>query len=125
LERFADVSVAEPGDHAFVAHTYDATWLALIAAAWSLVESGSLEPAGLARGLRRVSEGAAVDVGAAGLSAIESAFLRREGVDVRGASGPLDFDPETEELRAEAADVEMWRYSGGLDGLEPAPPPGE
>ena len=42
-------------DFSFVAHSYDATWLVALGAAWSFGQTGSLSGKGIAQGLRQLS----------------------------------------------------------------------
>ena len=69
---------------------------------------------GVARGLRQLSDsgGEAIDVGPADWDALQAQFGEGEPVDVRGASGELDYDSETAET---TLPVEVWavREVGG------------
>ena len=98
----------------FTAHAFDAAWLLFYATAWS-----SFQPPGehgIAPGLRQVSApGIHTDDQIQlredkWLSAV-NAFRSGTAIDVRGASGELDFEPDTEET---SAPVDVWIV--GTDG---------
>ena len=96
----------DPSIASFTPHSYDAAWLLLYAAAWARAEGEEpLTGTALARGLRHMSSGTSVTVGAAGWPEALAALARAESLDIEGASGPLDFDPRTEEL---LAPIEVW-----------------
>jgi branched-chain amino acid transport system substrate-binding protein len=91
----------------FAANAYDAAWLVVYGAAWALFqEGGEVTGATIARGLRRVSSGDAVDLRPSDWVSVSDAFREGVSVDASGASGALDYDPATEET---AADIQVWR----------------
>lgn len=94
----------------YSAHTWDATWLALYGIAWSQYQEGAITGTGIARGLRRVSEGPEVTLQAPSWIDVTAYFAAGEGIDVLGASGELDFDPVTEET---TAPIDVWAISDG------------
>lgn len=93
----------------FTAHSYDAGWLALYGCAWAYFNEGGAEHTvdalGVARGLRHVSGGRAIDLRPSGWPAAQEAFRMRSDVNVAGASGALDYAAATEEL---TAPIEVW-----------------
>lgn len=97
---------ADPASSGFNPHAYDAGWLVAYGAAWSQLVEGGISGLGIARGLRHVSEGPAIEIQPSDWSAVVEQFRRGEGVDVQGASGPLDYDPATEET---VAPIELWQ----------------
>lgn len=105
-------------EFSFTAHAFDATWLAFAGATWSTLEVGTIEPESVARGLRRVSSGDEVPLQSSGWSSVVNAFQDGDSVDVTGASGALDFCPETEELEAP---IEIWTVEGAEEDLEIVP----
>ncbi|HMV69565.1 MAG TPA: ABC transporter substrate-binding protein [Myxococcota bacterium] len=105
----------DPNSDAYNAYCYDAGWLAAYGAAWSLLQEGDVTGVGMARGLRQISDGADVDIGPASWTTVKSSFRAGDGVDVSGASGSLDYDPETGET---SAAIDIW-FIGDDDG-EPA-----
>lgn len=92
----------------FTAHAYDAGWLAAYALAWAALNEPRVDGTALGRGLRRVSEGTPLDVGELTWVDVIEAFERGEGIDVSGASGALDYDPDTEERAEEGMSFEVW-----------------
>jgi ABC-type branched-subunit amino acid transport system substrate-binding protein len=92
----------------YAAHAYDAAWLALYGAAWSVLQEGAPIGPGMARGLRHIAGGAATPMLPASWKAALAAFRAGRGIDVEGASGNLDYDPATKELEAP---LEIWGVS--------------
>ncbi|MFN7146321.1 MAG: ABC transporter substrate-binding protein [Myxococcota bacterium] len=96
----------------YTAHTWDAMWLSIAGVAWAASNEEAVTGIGVARGLRHVSEGEpAIELGPEGWSrALRPAFAAGRGVDVRGASGELDFADDTEET---TAPIEVWTVRDG------------
>ncbi|HKE13749.1 MAG TPA: ABC transporter substrate-binding protein [Kofleriaceae bacterium] len=104
----------------FAANAYDAAWLLAYGAAWALLQEDGLDGTRIARGLRHVSDGESVAVRPGGWVSVQQAFRDGRSIDAAGASGPIDFDPDSEET---AADIEVWRIDGGrIEGLYPVSP---
>ncbi len=104
----------------FAANAYDAAWLVVYGAAWALFQEDGLTGLNIARGLRRVSDGESIDVRQGGWVSVQQAFGEGRSIDVAGASGPIDYDPDTEET---AADIEVWEIQGGqISGIYPVSP---
>ena len=104
----------------FTAHAYDAAWLVFYGAAWSVLnDGGAVTGPGIARGLRRVSDGAPFEVKGTTWVDIVAELAMGSGVDVRGSSGDPDFDPATEET---TGDIEVWVVTddGGAVEIVPA-----
>lgn len=95
----------DPDSDAYTAYCYDAGWLGLYGAAWSLHQEGDISGLGMARGLRQISAGTPVDVGPGSWGTVKSSFQAGDPVDINGASGALDFDPQTGEA---SAAVDIW-----------------
>jgi ABC-type branched-subunit amino acid transport system substrate-binding protein len=102
----------DPSAATFSAHAYDAAWLVLYGAAWSLFAERAVTGAGIARGLRRVSAGAgapaapaATPIIPASWPAVVAAFRARRAIEVSGASGELDFHPQSREV---GGPMEIW-----------------
>lgn len=91
---------------AYTPHAYDATWLVIYGSAWANFREDEITGKGIARGLRKVSSGASVDILPASWSTVVDSFRSGSSIDVQGASGTLDFDPVTEET---SAPIETWR----------------
>jgi ABC-type branched-subunit amino acid transport system substrate-binding protein len=106
----------------FTAHTYDATWLVFYGSAWSSIQEKSITGAGIAKGLRKVSSGSEFNIQPLSWGSIVEQFRSGTGINVRGASGLLDYDPATEET---SAPIEVWVIRPGSAGgyeVQPAPP---
>lgn len=97
---------------AFTPHSYDAAWMVLYGLAWASYNEDTVDGVGIAKGLRRLSSGDSVDVLASSWSTIQASFEAGESVDLRGASGALDYDPMTEETRSP---IEVWSIEGEGD----------
>jgi branched-chain amino acid transport system substrate-binding protein len=106
----------------FTAHAYDAAWLVFYGSAWAhLNETGPITGLGIARGLRRVSEGAdEFEVKATTWLDVVDRFAAGQGVDVRGTSGELDFDAASEETSGE---IELWVVEDTTNGVQIVPAP--
>lgn len=92
----------------FTAHAFDAGWLATYAMAWAVLNEPSIDGRALGRGLRRLSAGDPIVTSERTWPDVIAAFERGEGVDVRGASGALDYDPDSEERAEEGQSFEVW-----------------
>lgn len=106
----------------FAAHTYDATWLVFYGSAWAYLHEGNNTGIGIARGLRKLSAGDEVLIQPISWGGIVKAFRSGTGVNVRGASGTLDYNPDTEEL---SAPIQVWVIGAAADGgyeVQPAEP---
>jgi ABC-type branched-subunit amino acid transport system substrate-binding protein len=91
---------------------YDATYLM----AYGFLAGGeALQGSALTAGLRKMSGGKAVSIGPEGLLDTFTYLATGRSIDVSGASGPLDFDPEAGEA---AADVAVWCVKKPEGGLE-------
>jgi branched-chain amino acid transport system substrate-binding protein len=89
----------------YTAQSFDAAWLAIYATAWATYNEQELSGLALARGLRQISDGPAIDIRPTAWNEVKARFGDGESVDVYGASGPLDYDPTTGET---SATIEVW-----------------
>ncbi len=96
---------------AFAPHSYDAAWMVLYGAAWAYHNGSSIEGITIARGLRRLSAGTPVDLLMTSWSTAQAELAAGSPIDIRGASGQLDYDPSTEET---SSPIEVWSIS--VDG---------
>lgn len=100
---------AEANDYTFVAHAYDAAWLSFLGAAWAK-KNASISGLGIAKGLRHVvATGTAVPLLPTSFPKLTEALESNESVNLTGASGTLDYDPDTEET---TGPVDIWQISG-------------
>ena len=121
---FADSFDAEWGSGTadstpFTSYAYDAAWLVIYGSAWAHYNEAAIDGLGVARGLRRISEKRSgttqVDVGRSAWNSVRAEFEAAQPIDVQGASGTLDYDPNTGET---SAPIEYWCVTTlGGDGL--------
>ena len=113
----AEYQGESPTSAAFSAHAYDAAWLTLYGAAWSLVRETAVTGSGIARGLGRLRSGPSMPLLMGSFGPIVSALRADRPVDLSGASGELDFDPGTREIDAP---LQIWTIAtstGGSPGI--------
>lgn len=98
-----DTSIA---DQIFTANSYDAGWMLAAGAAWAAYrENNRITGTNIAKGLRRLSAGPAVIVSSVGWPDLRSSFEQGRSVNLAGASGAIDYDPETEETESP---IQIW-----------------
>lgn len=96
----------DPDQFSFVANAYDAAFMVIYGAAWAQANEGSSRSGlGIARGMRQLSSGTPIALGATTFAQALGVLGQGGSVDLEGASGELDYDPVTEET---AGDVEVW-----------------
>jgi branched-chain amino acid transport system substrate-binding protein len=108
----------DAADSSYSAYAYDAAWLAIYGSAWSRATLGAVTGQGAADGLREISESGVpaserVEIEPTSWIEVRAAFSGGNAIDVVGASGQLDYDPETEET---TGPIEVWWISS--DGFE-------
>jgi branched-chain amino acid transport system substrate-binding protein len=104
-----------PRQYGFLAQSYDAMWMLLYGAAFSAgQDAGQVTGLAMAQGLRRLSEGNEVPVRGSSWNAARGALSAGGSIDIRGASGDLDFDSGTEETQA-GIEVVALRNCGGWE----------
>ena len=105
-----------PAGFSFTAHAYDAAWLTLLGALWAeFQEQGDLGGRSLARGIRRLSGGAVpVALGGDTFADARDRFRLGEAIDLEGASGALDYDPDLEET---TGPIEVWTIAPAGDAF--------
>ena len=117
FQLFHDEYLSETGYSAhanvFAAYTYDATWLAFHGYAWAMNIGEQITGVEIAKGLRQISTTNAPSI-ESGIGWSEAAAYLSSGqaIDLIGASGKLDYDPDTEEL---SNPVDLFRI-GKKDG---------
>lgn len=99
----------------FAAHAYDAAFLTLLGIAWATEQETSVSGETIARGLRQVSTGTPTPLQQSRWQNAIQAFREGTSIDVEGASGQLDFDPDTEEPGGK---FECWRIAEDCTALE-------
>ncbi len=99
----------EANAYSFVAHAYDAAWLVFLGSAWAQ-KNATLGGLGIARGLRHVvATGSPVPLLPTSWHQLSEALASDESVNLTGASGSLDYDPDTEET---TGPIDIWQISG-------------
>jgi len=97
----------------YAPHAYDAAWLVFAGAFWSLSAEAAVTGDTIAGGLTHLSAvrpgGTNFDLLPGTWSALAPELAAGRDVDVRGASGELDFDATTDET---SGPVEIWRIGG-------------
>jgi branched-chain amino acid transport system substrate-binding protein len=101
----AEYAGASPTTATFSAHAYDAAWLVLYGAAHARLNEGQVTGTGISRGLRRMSMGMDLPIVPASWLGVNAAFRAGDSINVRGASGDLDYNAATRDL---AAPIEIW-----------------
>jgi hypothetical protein len=102
-------------NHPFVPGAYDASWLLAVSAANAKGKGRELTGTSLAQGLRRLSSGPEYSFTPSESEDLFGAIVREGQIDVRGASGGLNFDPKTE---MPSARVSVWEPRGSSSGIE-------
>lgn len=106
----------DPGEAGYTAYAFDAAWLLLYGTAWSLYQEDEISGVGIGRGLRKVSAGEPIDIKPSTWISARAQFQAGQSVDVTGASGNLDYDPESGET---SAPIEIWGVeSDGSGGYQ-------
>jgi branched-chain amino acid transport system substrate-binding protein len=92
---------------AFTAYAYDAAWLVIYGAAWAHYNELEVNGLGIGRGLRNISDpgGQNIDVGPTSWNSVRAEFELAQPINVRGASGDLDYDPTTGET---SSPIDHW-----------------
>ncbi|NUN14733.1 MAG: ABC transporter substrate-binding protein [Myxococcales bacterium] len=95
---------------AFNAHAYDATYIVMYAIAGLGLEPNELDGKKIAGEIQRLTDGPLIDVGTSDWNGtIQSLRNNKQAtVDIRGASGDLDFDLATGEPKS--TNIEGWRF---------------
>jgi branched-chain amino acid transport system substrate-binding protein len=110
----AEYDGADVGASAYAGYAWDATWLVLMGTAWSGLEEGGFTGLGTARGLRQISAGSDILLGADSWSSARAVFARGESFDVAGVSGALDYDASSEETSSR---IDLWGIDAEGDGF--------
>jgi branched-chain amino acid transport system substrate-binding protein len=106
----------DPTRHSYAANAFDAAYLVAYGAAFNVFSGQPIGGTNMARGLRRVSAGMPVEVGPIQWELALGAFRAGQTIDVKGASGELNYDPIDEETRT---DIEVWTPGLPQNGYMP------
>ena len=99
---------ADPKVYSYTSQSFDAAWIALYGTAWAALNEPAITGIAIAKGLRKLSNLMAepkLEIVATNWEVVLAAFRSQESVDVSGASGPIDYDPATEEM---STPIEVW-----------------
>jgi branched-chain amino acid transport system substrate-binding protein len=97
--------------YSFLAHAYDAAWLTFLGMTWAEGQEPGLSGIHIARGLRRIVDtGSPEPLVPTNWPKFRQTMLAGAALNLTGASGSLDFDPDTEET---TGPVNIWNISGG------------
>jgi ABC-type branched-subunit amino acid transport system substrate-binding protein len=93
-------------DQIFTPNAYDAGWILAAGATWAAYRANNqITGVNMAKGLRKLSAGPEVEVSENGWPTLRSNFEAGRAVNIRGASGSLDFEPGTEETESP---IQIW-----------------
>jgi branched-chain amino acid transport system substrate-binding protein len=92
---------------------YDAAWLGLYGIAWADSQEGGVSGIGAARGMKRLSGGPEILIQKIAWNQVQAEFETGGSIDVKGASGELDYDDVTGET---SAPIEVWSVRRDEDG---------
>lgn len=118
VQRFRSQYGADPGQFSFTAHAYDAMYLVALGAAYAagpdVNNPRNITGALLAEGLTKVTPAAsttapAYNLGSTSFNAARDQLRAGSVINVRGASGELDFDDNGEAV----SEYELWRVESG------------
>jgi branched-chain amino acid transport system substrate-binding protein len=101
----------------YTAFAYDAAWLVIYGTAWAHYNEGAMTGLGVARGLRQVSKPGSteIDIGPTTWTTLFAQFENGSQVNVRGASGELDYDTDSGET---SAPIDVWGVRADGDSHE-------
>lgn len=115
-ENYSKEYGESPASNGYTAESYDAAWMAIFGAAWSLGNEGGIRPLGMAAGLHFISDPNAqlFEIKPGQWAGIRGALTGGAAINISGASGDLDFDSATEETTGEVELYRIVNVSGGL-----------
>lgn len=117
VSAFSAAYGESPETSGFTPYAFDASWLVIYGIAWSQLRTGQVSGTGIAQGLRRISStrfGEPLPIRPTSWTTVVANFETGTPIDVEGASGPLDYDPATEET---VSPIELWQVDPAT--LEP------
>ncbi len=102
---YVSTYVEDSTGSAYTPHSYDAAWMSIYGIAWATFNESEVNGTTVARGLRKMSAGTDYDITPTTWTSVINEFRSGSSVNVRGASGSLDYDSTTEET---TAPIETW-----------------
>ena len=123
--RYQQKFGVDPATVSFTAQSYDATYLLSLAASWAATSAGDKPITGvrMAAGLTHMSSGTVFSFEPTQYSNARTAIERGDDINVKGASGDLDFDNATGEAPSA---IELWQWreaDGGVQHVKDFAPP--
>ena len=91
---------ADASQFSFTSQAYDMTWVAALGAAWALLQEGGITGVNIAKGARRLSAGEELILTPSLWNGALQRFRAGQSINIRGASGALDYEATTEETSA-------------------------
>lgn len=95
----------EASDFSFTAHAYDATYVGAYGVIWASRENDAYDGNQVAEGMLKLSSGNITDISFGMWSNGKTALSNGTSIDIRGASGELQFNPDTGEA---PGGIEIW-----------------
>lgn len=94
-------------DQIYTPNAYDAGWILVAGATWAAFrENNQITGTNMAKGLRKLSSGSTdIELGKVNWVTLRTQLQQGNAVNLRGASGAIDFDGQTEELQTE---MQIW-----------------
>jgi branched-chain amino acid transport system substrate-binding protein len=89
----------------FTAHAYDATYVGAYGVIWASRQNDAYDGNQVAEGMIKLSAGTATDISFGAWSTGKTALANGTGLDLKGASGELNFNPDTGEA---PGNIEIW-----------------
>lgn len=121
--RYISKFNTNPADYSFLSHSYDAMYVLGLAYAYAFGAGGGT-PDGqtLRQGIEKVSAGTPYTLEPTNLSGMLSAMKSGTGIDIEGASGKLNFNPDA---GAPSSPIERWQImpDGGIEFRDLSEPP--
>jgi branched-chain amino acid transport system substrate-binding protein len=100
----------EAADFSFTAHAYDATYIGAYGVIWASRQNDAYDGNQVAEGMLNLSSGSPIDISFGKWSNGKTALANGMSIDVQGASGALQFNPDTGEA---PGGIEIWSAAGG------------
>lgn len=110
----------DPADFSFTAHAYDATYVGAYGVIWASRQDENYDGNQVAEGMTNLSAGASTDITFGTWGNGKTALSNGMSINLLGASGTLQFDPDTGEA---PGDIEIWHIVNGALATKDVIPP--
>lgn len=108
--NFSSKYQRDPSDFSFTAHAYDATYIGAYGIIWASRQDDNYDGNNVAEGMLQLSAGDPVNISFGDFGTGRSKLANAMPINVKGASGELQFNPDTGEA---PGNIEIWSASGG------------